>query len=248
MCKNCDKNSIRTILSKIRLSDYSKHFPDDTYDPLEQLRYIEDMVEKFREEEYAENDKMRSIEEGMIKYKNDDNEIFTLKAAKDFYGLIHMHHDALRANMQIAMLAPAIESLYKRTLHILTKEKLGEKALNKFFDGKRFKGLKKGEKGYLGIVNSIVQILKELDFESNFQRDAELYLSALFDYRNTLFHNGLDWDEKECKALLEKHKKSWFTHHARPRKLYYFILPTKEFIDELINFFEESMDIFVKSK
>jgi hypothetical protein len=260
MCKINDEKSVKAILSKIRLSDYSKYFPDDAYDPSEQLLYIKNLVEKFKKEEDAENDKMCSIEEDIEKYKNNVDEHFALDAKRNFLGPIYMHHDALRANMQIAMLAPAIESLYKKSLYILVKEKLGESRLMDFFDKKKsFKG---------GRANCIMRALKELGFESKFHPDIKKYLSALFDYRNVLFHNGLEWDEKECEDFMgEKHRESWFTWHACSNKkaCFYkdtcpdkrkhdlcsyklsFILPTRKFIDELINFFEESMDSFVKS-
>jgi len=97
------------------------------------------------------------------------------------------------------------------------------------------------------VEKGITNALKKLKIESNFNTETKQYLSALFNYRNDLFHNGLEWDEKKCERFIRDYKESWFTWHARSRKLY-FILPTKEFIDELIEFFADSMDSFAKSK
>jgi hypothetical protein len=267
------------MFKHLYLSGYREDFPNDNYDPSDQLLYIENMVKKFRKEEDDEENKMRGIEEDIEKYKNENSEllrhlevvneklekgevleeneicrtekdaknyengcdeVFALEAEWNFLGNIFLHHDALRANMQISLLAPAIESVYRRSLYVLVEEKLGKNRLKDFF------GKNGGFEG--GAVNRIMQALDELKIESNFDPDIKDYLSALFDYRNALFHNGLEWDEEKCKKFIKKnHRESWFTRLGCSGKTY-FILPTRGFIDDLIEFFSGSVESFIRAR
>ena len=235
MCDVYNEKTIKTALSKARSSDYRSYFPDLNFDPLEQLEYIENMVETLRKEEATEEKEIHSIEKDIERNKNNDSQLAILDAASNHYIGIFMRNDALRANIQIAMLAPAIEGLYKKSLTILIKEEWGKEKLDIFF--------KKKDSSFEGdIVSGIVNILKKLNIQSYFSNDIEKYLSALFSYRNELFHNGLEWKKEKCqKVLNNEHKKGWFTLHADSRGPY-FILPTRKFIDELITFFEESIN------
>lgn len=236
---------MRNLLSKCRVSDYRQYYPDLNFDPNEQLVYIERTVEEFRRQGAEESDEMQSIEERLGKYKNDCDQKFVYEAARNYKGLSFMRQEALRANMQIAMLAPAIENLYKKSLYILIEKKLGKKELSEIFT--KNKGFKRGKPEEGGAVNRVMQALDMLMIQSKFCPNIEECLSALFGYRNALFHNGLEWSKDECDAFNnQNHQKKWFTSHSNSCRPYFF-LPTNKFIDELINLFAESMDVFARS-
>ncbi|MCY4645673.1 MAG: hypothetical protein OXE73_02125 [Gammaproteobacteria bacterium] len=121
----------------------------------------------------------------------------------------HLHSstflDAAHSMAAVGLIAPLIESLVDRAFRYL-KRAVGDSyslgsgherwQLDDRWD-KRFVW-KRGRRSR-DIAKGIVQLAEAIDLRKHLPADLEKTLSALFAYRDRMFHGGLEWPEKDVK-------------------------------------------------
>ena len=125
-------------------------------------------------------------------------------------GWLNLLHDgsyqsAAHSMAAAAMLAPFVEALFIRIFRYIGAQGLYDRPTQKektFWNPKNKKG---------GVFCGIKELAKLTDLP--LPDDCHHTLKALIDYRNAMFHNGLEWPETECKDFKEKMQEwpaGWF--------------------------------------
>lgn len=142
----------------------------------------------------------------------------------EWVGLVHgsCYQDAAHSMASVGMIAPFIESIF-------------EHAFPGILDKKAYKGLSK--------VKRIMRLVDEVNIRSYMPDDLEPTLSALFAYRNAMFHSGFEWPREELEKFEKKLNKSgwpsdWFLRATSNDKPWMFYMSPK-FIEHCLGIVEE---------
>ena len=123
----------------------------------------------------------------------------------------HLHSatflDAAHSMAAVGLIAPLIESLFDRAFGYL-KHSMGElyslqsgHARWQLDDRWNHRFVWKRGRREAGIAKGIVQLAEAIDLKKHLPADLERTLSALFAYRNKMFHCGLEWPDKDLKMF-----------------------------------------------
>ena len=88
--------------------------------------------------------------------------------------------DAAHSMAAVGLLAPLVESLFSRIVRYYKGQKAWEKARHQ----------------YGGIAKAIPKISEAIGLRNHLPDDLDTTVSALFAYRNKMFHQGLEWPEE----------------------------------------------------
>ena len=135
-----------------------------------------------------------------------------------------VYNDAARSMAAIGMLAPFVESMFKHAFQGLSesfqraKISIPNESARKldpsdWWDCKFYTN-SKGKKAK-GLARGISEISESIGLSKHFPFDYSQCLSALFVYRNSMFHNGYEWPIAEREVFDKKLKKEnwpseWF--------------------------------------
>lgn len=168
----------------------------------------------------------------------------------------HLHSsiflDAAHSMAAVGMIAPLIESLFDRAFRYL-KRAVGDSyslgsdherwQLDDRWD-QRFVW-KRGRRRSHGIAKGIVQLAEAIDLRKHLPADLEKTLSALFAYRDRMFHGGHEWPEKDVKDFANLiASKGWtdcFTSAESGGDPWIFYL-SREFTDHCLETVDEIID------
>ena len=153
-------------------------------------------------------------------------------AVDEWVDLVHgsCYQDAAHSMAAVGMIAPFIESIF-------------EHAFPGMLDKKSYKGLSK--------VERIMRLVCEENIRSYMPDNLEPTLSALFAYRNAMFHSGFEWPCKELERFEKKLNKScwpsdWFLQATSNDKPWMFYMSPK-FIEHCLGIVEKVIRGIVKS-
>ena len=142
--------------------------------------------------------------------------------------------DAAHSMAAVGMLAPFVESLFVSIFSGLNKYEVEhgypsspsrDASLDHFWDPHYTKITGKMRKG--GLVDGIMRLSNSTRLQTYLPDDLKTVLTALFSYRNKMFHNGFEWPEKERQnfnnRIEEEGWADWFscsTHDHKPWVFY----------------------------
>lgn len=134
-----------------------------------------------------------------------------------------VYENAARSMATVGMLAPLVESLFERLEHILNKTPPYRK----------------------NTVDSILILVREEGIKS-MPDDLESTLRALFEYRNKMFHHGLEWPQRERQKFERRISDaewptSWFHQAGDANDPWIFYL-SPEFISHCLDTIETIMN------
>ncbi|MDE2879120.1 hypothetical protein [Candidatus Palauibacter soopunensis] len=137
--------------------------------------------------------------------------------------------DAAHSMAAVGLIAPLMESLFGRIVRYFKNEKTW----------------KDGRRKHRGVVNAFLQIAKDIDLRGHLPDDLETTARALFEYRNKMFHGGLEWPEEDrtrfanrvdsagwgdCFSLAHSGNEPWFFYM------------TRDFVERCLDTFYEIID------
>ncbi len=144
-------------------------------------------------------------------------------AVDEWVDLVHSscYQDAAHSMAAVGMIAPFIESIFRH-------------AFPRIGDKKTYKG---------SMVEKIMSLADEEKIRNYLPDDLEPTLSALFAYRNAMFHSGFEWPREELEKFEMKLNKSgwpsdWFLRAMSNDKPWMFYMSPK-FIEHCLGIVEE---------
>ena len=149
-------------------------------------------------------------------------------AADELAGLYHKscYQDAAHSMAAVGMIAPFIESVFQ---HAFPAES------ERILYGREYSRLSLDEK--------VMTLIGEVEIGDHMPGDLKLTLSALFVYRNKMFHHGFEWPRKE----LDKFEKTlqasnwpqdWFTKAESNEQPWMFYMSPR-FVDHCLGVIEQ---------
>ena len=143
--------------------------------------------------------------------------------------------DAAHSMSTVGMLAPFIESLFVAIFSHLGKRKARNKNASgpttdassaHFWDPHYVERAGKMKKD--GLVNGIVRLSHSTRLASYLPHDLKPVLTALFSYRNKMFHHGFEWPEHEREKFQERITEEgwtdWFSSSSHDHKPWVFYM------------------------
>lgn len=100
------------------------------------------------------------------------------------------------------------------------------------------------------ISKGIIQLLEALDVKNKFPANLEKILSALFAYRNKMFHGGYEWLEDEREKFWKRVEKEWniggheWFQNASSGGKVWIIYMSDTFIEECLDCIKDSLSAF----
>lgn len=162
------------------------------------------------------------------------------------------YQDAAHSLAAVGMLAPFLESVLAQSFHALGQKLSGRVAIShpRFTDGgrqqwdcRRYRG--ESGKWWDGVVKGTMQLSEAIGLAPHLPEATEATLSALFEYRNRNFHNGLEWPmdaRLEFLELVEANGwKEWFDKSEsdhKPKIIYM----SEAFTDHCVKFSGDLLD------
>ena len=139
------------------------------------------------------------------------------------------YQEAAHSMAAVGMVAPFIESVFRQG-----------------FPGPFRRILKEEEDKSLSLAKKIMILIDEVSMRVYMPEDLEQTLSALFTYRNNMFHNGLEWPPKELKNFDSRLKNSgwpsdWFSKAKVGDEPWMFYM-SQIFVDHCIDQIEKVID------
>ena len=159
--------------------------------------------------------------------------------------------DATHSMAAVALIAPLMESLFGRAFLYL-KHAIGESyslgsgherwQLHDRWDHRHL--WKRGRRSS-DIAKGIVQLAEAIDLKQHLPADLARTLSVLFEYRNKMFHCGLEWPSKDLKDFANLIKSNGWTdcfERAESDGEPWIFYMSREFIDHCVDTVEEVID------
>ncbi len=186
------------------------HFPLEEFNHGAQLEAISGLLERQERADQQLSNEIREADEFARRTTGRLNEhaveVYVELAEKSCY------QDAAHSMAAVGMIAPFIESAFRAFFLSIEKP------------------LPQGN-----LVENIVKRVEEVGLEEYMPADLEPTLSALFEYRNKMFHGGFEWSSEELKKFGDQLSEnrwpigwfSWATSGDEPW-MYYM---TSDFID-----------------
>ena len=134
------------------------------------------------------------------------------------YGLVY--HDAAHSMAAVGLIAPFVESIFYQAFQGISKMMDGLSLPN---DHERWHRptedqwnchyVWKNGRRRTSLVEGILQLVDAIDMKAQMPGDLRLMLSALFEYRNKMFHCGFEWPLEERQRFdsqLSRWPRDWF--------------------------------------
>ena len=136
--------------------------------------------------------------------------------------------DATHSMAAVGLIAPLMESLFGRIVRHFTDEQTWESSRRKH-----------------GVVNAFLQIAEDIDLRRLLPDDLDTTVRALFEYRNKMFHGGLEWPEKDRARFANRiHSEGWedcFSLAHSGNEPWFFYM-TRGFVERCLETFYEVID------
>ena len=225
-------------------------YPD--FDVDSQLEAIHDLLRRNREIEESQKQEIRRSDE----YARELKGVWNDRAVEDHISLLHasVYQDAAHSMAAVGMLAPFLETIFTQCfLGIGEKWPTNPSSTHERWQAPRafqwdcHKFVANGRASN-NLVQGILQLADAIGLQTRFPTDIEKTLSALFTYRNKMFHCGFEWpkDERERfqKQIDDGHwPGSWFATSTIAGKPWIFYL-TNEFIEHCLTTTEQVLAAF----
>ena len=139
-----------------------------------------------------------------------------------------IYQDAAHSMAAVGLIVPFVESFFFQSFRAIGREMMDESSAPN--DHERWQRaaedqwdcrfLWKNGRRIKNIVEGIIQLVDALDMKEHMPDDLQLTLSALFAYRNKMFHCGFEWPLKERKRFEQGLSRSrwpeeWFSKAVR---------------------------------
>lgn len=196
----------------------------DGWIPLEEINYssqllaIRDLLYRQERADRKLLDRIEEADEVARQARGRANE----HAVDHWTELVEMscYQDAAHSMAAVGMLAPLIESVFQSAFRYIGDE------------------LPRGK-----LVKNIVKRVKKFGMEEYMPKDFESTLSALFEYRNNMFHGGFEWSSKRLKKferLLDENgwTPEWFSMATSDDEPWMFYM-TSAFVDHCLEMAEK---------
>ena len=221
-----------------------------------QIHAIKNLLMRHRDDALASRNEIRKIDADARRLTGWQNE----RAVEDWLASIDdaIYQDAAHSMAAVGMLAPLVESLFHQALSNIRKydptsslvqnhqrwQQAGDDQWDCHYvwnKGKRSKNLIKG----------ILQLADAVGLAPHLPNDLQLYLEALFEYRNKMFHHGFEWPidhRRKFKDRINNWPNEWFfvsTSGGEPMIFYMthsFINKWLDMIDQIL----KSFDAFIR--
>ena len=162
-----------------------------------QMVAIRSFLERNREAEERAAARLREIEDHVQKHGHVE------------HWVDHLHGrtflDAAHSMAAVGLMAPLIESLFDRAFRYFEQE-IGREYSSlsgheRWQHGDRWncRFVWSGGRRKSGVVKGILQLADAIDMRKHLPDDLAAILAALFEYRNKMFHCGLEWPEQDRK-------------------------------------------------
>ena len=189
------------------------HFPLEEFNYDAQLVAIHGLLHRQERADQELSDKIKEADKVARRTKGRDNEY----AVDVWVELAEMscYQDAAHSMAAVGMIAPLVESAFRAAFRSIGNE------------------LPQGN-----LVKNIVKRVDEVGMKEYLPPDFEPTLSALFTYRNKMFHGGFEWPSEELKEferlLGEKRwPPDWFSRATSDDEPWIFYM-TSSFIDHCL--------------
>ena len=189
------------------------HFPLEEFNYDAQLVAIHGLLHRQERADQELSDKIKEADKVARRTKGRDNEY----AVDVWVELAEMscYQDAAHSMAAVGMIAPLVESAFRAAFRSIGNE------------------LPQGN-----LVKNIVKRVDEVGMKEYLPPDLEPTLSALFTYRNKMFHGGFEWPSEELKEferlLGEKRwPPDWFSRATSDDEPWIFYM-TSSFIDHCL--------------
>lgn len=205
-----------------------------------QLHSIRDLLSSNREAEDAEVARLPELEELGRKQPSE-------RIADDRVDLLYSitYQDATHSMAAIGLLAPFVESVFDHVFRHLERVMKREQPQPNSHERWRHPAedqwdcryeWKKGRRRR-DVVRGILQLADAIDMEPHLPHDLRATLSALFAYRNMMFHNGLEWPLAErqrfSKRIQNEHWSHWFSRAETGGRPWIYYM-TRRFVDHCL--------------
>jgi hypothetical protein len=245
-------------LPEIEPRDYLYQLDFD-FDVDAQLIAIRGLLRRNNKATQEMSDEIREIEEHTRRLKG----IRTDRAIDEWMDRLHdsAYQDAAHSMSAVGMLAPLIETIFYQFFRGIGKGISSAKLPSE--NQERWKAIQsiqwdcrlivQGKSARKDLVRGIFQLCNAVGLTSKLPPDLELTLSALFAYRNKMFHNGFEWPIEEREHFLKqitekKWPSNWFFKAEYGDKPWIFYLKN-EFIEHCLGTIEKvlvAMGTFVR--
>lgn len=163
-----------------------------------------------------------------------------------------VYHDAARSAAAVGMLAPFVENLFTgifRGIATLGEDVLGhdqksarsERAKAQFWSPQNY--YEKGEVR-TDLAAGIMQLAEASALKPHLPVDLKDVLTALFDYRNRMLHNGFEWPQAQREAFGNRvinWPKNWFVSAISNRKPWVWYM-SEAFIRRILALIDQVLD------
>lgn len=163
-----------------------------------------------------------------------------------------VYHDAARSAAAVGMLAPFVENLFTgifRGVATMGEDVLGhdqtsarsERAKRQFWNPQNYYAK---DEVRSDLAAGIVQLAEASALKPHLPADLKDVLTALFDYRNRMLHNGFEWPPAQREAFGNRVKswpKNWFMSATSNHKPWVWYM-SEAFIGRVLTLIDEVMD------
>ncbi|MEW6528213.1 MAG: hypothetical protein AB1444_16290 [Spirochaetota bacterium] len=218
----------------------------DLYSQRIAIYKIVDLIKTTQKSDIIEIEKIKEMCKKASRSRND----FLVDELVNSYHF-SVYYDSAYSMAVLGMIVPTIESLFYE-IFINIGELLDSKFVQ--LDNERFSSIKKSTiwdchyslnkgKTSKNIVEGIKQLAQITNFEKFLPPDYLEIVDALITYRNSMFHNGLEWQKKEIdkfdqKLKSSKWEKDWFYCSKRDSKPWIYYM-TDKMIDRSLKLINE---------
>lgn len=136
--------------------------------------------------------------------------------------------DAAHSMAAVGLVAPLMESLFSRIVRHFKDEKTWTRRRRR-----------------VGIAKAFLQIAEDIDLRRHLPDDLDTTATALFAYRNKMFHGGLEWPDKDRANFGKRVHSDGWTHcfsSADSGNQPWFFYMKREFIERCLDTFYEIID------
>ena len=196
------------------------HFPLEEFNYYAQLVAIHGLLHRQERADQELSDRIKKADEVARRTRgrtNDDAVDVWVELAE-----MSCYQDAAHSMAAVGMIAPLIESAFRAVFRAIGNE------------------LPPGN-----LVRNIVKRVDEVGMKQYLPPDLEPMLSALFTYRNKMFHGGFEWPSEELKEferLLDEKRwpTDWFSRATSDDEPWMFYM-TSSFVDHCLEMAEQAI-------
>lgn len=241
---------------QISRRDRALSFIEEDKDLEAQLYAIRGALKRNKEAEETVIEQIRNIDKEIASnYENkkwaDDHQFMHMEDHRG--GLLQrsVYSDAAHSMAAVGMLAPFVESLFVSLFEALRKSEEPDTHADQ--RKQSFQALywnpqmviKKGEIGN-DLVRGIQDLAKFVGLETFLPAGYEKTLTALFAYRNNMFHNGFEWPQEKVEKfrsrMINRHwPEAWFQHSSKNNVPWIYYM-SDEFIQKCLELIDQVLD------